>query len=52
MKKNSILNNNNDSGKNFNKKSLKIKLKNIILKNMDKRIFAEILFLLERNTKN
>ena len=51
-KKNSILNNNNDSGKNFNKKSLKIKLKNIILKNMDKKIFADILFLLERNTKN
>ena len=51
-KKNSILNNNNDSGKNFNKKSLKIKLKNIILKNMDKKIFADILFLLEKNTKN
>ena len=51
-KKNSILNNNNNSCKNFNKKSLRIKLKNIILKNMDKRIFAEILFLLERNTKN
>ena len=51
-KNNTILNNSNNSGKNFNKKSLKIKLKNIILKNMDKRIFADILFLLERNTKN
>ena len=51
-KNNTILNNSNNSGKNFNKKSLRIKLKNIILKNMDKRIFAEILFLLERNTKN
>ena len=47
-KNNTILNN---SG-NVKEKSLKLKLKNIILKNMDKRIFAEILFLLERNTKN
>ena len=47
-KNNTILNN---SG-NVKEKSLKLKLKNIILKNMDKKIFADILFLLERNTKN
>lgn len=46
-KNNRFLNNNSSSHNNF-----KTKLKNIILKNMDKKVFAFILYFLERNTKN
>ena len=46
-KNNRFLNNNSSSHNNF-----KTKLKNIILKNMDKKVFALILYFLERNTKN
>ena len=47
-KKNNIfLNNNSSSDNNF-----RTKLKNIILKNMDKKIFAQILYLLEKDTEN
>lgn len=47
-KKNNIfLNNNSSSDNNF-----RTKLKNIILKNMDKKLFALILYFLERDTKN
>ena len=46
-KNNRFLNNNSSSHNNF-----KTKLKNIILKNMDKKVFALILYFLERDTKN
>ena len=46
-KNNRFLNNNSSSHNNF-----RTKLKNIILKNMDKKVFAFILYFLERNTKN
>lgn len=46
-KNNRFLNNNSSSYNNF-----KTKLKNIILKNMDKKVFAFILYFLERDTKN
>lgn len=46
-KNNRFLNNNSSSHNNF-----RTKLKNIILKNMDKKFFALILYFLERNTKN
>lgn len=46
-KNNRFLNNNSSSHNNF-----KTKLKNIILKNMDKKFFALILYFLERDTKN
>lgn len=46
-KNNRFLNNNSSSHNNF-----KTKLKNIILKNMDKKVFAFILYFLERDTKN
>lgn len=50
-KKNSILNNCKDYSE-CKEKSLRLKLKNLILKNMDKKLFANILFILEKNTKN
>lgn len=50
-KKNSILNNCKEYSE-CKEKSLKLKLKNLILKNMDKKLFANILFILEKNTKN
>lgn len=50
-KKNSILNNGKDYSE-CKEKSLRLKLKNIILKNMDKKLFANILFILEKDTKN
>ena len=50
-KKNSILNNGKDYSE-CKEKSLRLKLKNLILKNMDKKLFANILFILEKNTKN
>ena len=50
-KKNSILNNCKDYSK-CKEKSLRLKLKNLILKNMDKKLFANILFILEKDTKN
>ena len=46
-KNNRFLNNNSNSDNNF-----RTKLKNIILKNMDKKVFAFILYFLERDTKN
>ena len=46
-KNNRFLNNNSNSDNNF-----RTKLKNIILKNMDKKFFALILYFLERDTKN
>ena len=46
-KNNRFLNNNSSSHNNF-----KTKLKNIILKNMDKKVFAFILYFLEKDTKN
>lgn len=46
-KNNRFLNNNSSSHNNF-----RTKLKNIILKNMDKKVFAFILYFLERDTKN
>lgn len=46
-KNNRFLNNNSSSDNNF-----RTKLKNIILKNMDKKVFALILYFLERDTKN
>ena len=46
-KNNRFLNNNSSSDNNF-----RTKLKNIILKNMDKKFFALILYFLERDTKN
>lgn len=46
-KNNRFLNNNSSSDNNFI-----TKLKNIILKNMDKKVFALILYFLERDTKN
>ena len=46
-KNNRFLNNNSSSHNNF-----KTKLKNIILKNMDKKFFALILYFLEKDTKN
>ena len=46
-KNNRFLNNNSSSHNNF-----RTNLKNIILKNMDKKVFAFILYFLERNTKN
>lgn len=46
-KNNRFLNNNSSSHNNF-----KTKLKNIILKNMDKRFFALILYFLEKDTRN
>ena len=46
-KNNRFLNNNSSSHNNF-----RTKLKNIILKNMDKKVFALILYFLERDTKN
>ena len=46
-KNNRFLNNNSSSDNNF-----RTKLKNIILKNMDKKVFAFILYFLERDTKN
>ena len=46
-KNNRFLNNNSNSDNNF-----RTKLKNIILKNMDKKDFAFILYFLERDTKN
>ncbi len=53
-KRNNILNNCDDCKKfkECKEKPLRLKLKNFILKNMDKKIFANILFLLEKNTKN
>ena len=50
-KKNSILNNCKDYSE-CKEKPLRLKLKNLILKNMDKKLFANILFILEKNTKN
>ena len=50
-KKNSILNNYKGYSE-CKEKSLRLKLKNLILKNMDKKLFANILFILEKNTKN
>ena len=50
-KKNSILNNCKEYSE-CKEKSLRLKLKNLILKNMDKKLFANILFILEKNTKN
>lgn len=50
-KKNSILNNGKDYSE-CKEKPLRLKLKNLILKNMDKKLFANILFILEKNTKN
>ena len=50
-KKNSILNNCKDYSE-CKEKSLRLKLKNLILKNMDKKLFANILFILEKDTKN
>lgn len=50
-KKNSILNNGKDYSE-CKEKSLRLKLKNLILKNMDKKLFANILFILEKDTKN
>ena len=41
-----INNNDNLKGK------LRLRLKNFILKNMDKKIFAQILYLLEKDTEN
>lgn len=46
-KNNRFLNNNSSSHNNF-----RTKLKNIILKNMDKKVFAFILYFLEKDTKN
>ena len=46
-KNNRFLNNNSSSDNNF-----RTKLKNIILKNMDKKVFAFILYFLEKDTKN
>ena len=46
-KNNRFLNNNSNSDNNF-----RTKLKNIILKNMDKKFFALILYFLEKDTKN
>ena len=46
-KNNRFLNNNSSSDNNF-----RTKLKNIILKNMDKRFFALILYFLEKDTRN
>ena len=46
-KNNRFLNNNSSNSNNF-----RTKLKNIILKNMDKKIFALILYFLEKDTKN
>ena len=46
-KNNRFLNNNSSSHNNF-----RTKLKNIILKNMDKKVFALILYFLEKDTKN
>ena len=46
-KNNRFLNNNSSSDNNF-----RTKLKNIILKNMDKKVFALILYFLEKDTKN
>ena len=46
-KNNRFLNNNSSSDNNF-----RTKLKNIILKNMDKKFFALILYFLEKDTKN
>ena len=46
-KNNRFLNNNSSSDNKF-----RTKLKNIILKNMDKKVFAFILYFLERDTKN
>ena len=50
-KKNSILNNCKEYSE-CKEKSLRLKLKNLILKNMDKKLFANILFILEKDTKN
>ena len=50
-KKNSILNNYKGYSE-CKEKPLRLKLKNLILKNMDKKLFANILFILEKNTKN
>ena len=50
-KKNSILNNYKGYSE-CKEKLLRLKLKNLILKNMDKKLFASILFILEKNTKN
>ena len=46
-KNNRFLNNNSSNSNNF-----RTKLKNIILKNMDKKVFALILYFLEKDTKN
>ena len=46
-KNNRFLNNNSSSHNNF-----RTRLKNIILKNMDKKFFALILYFLEKDTKN
>lgn len=46
-KNNRFLNNNSSNSNNF-----RTRLKNIILKNMDKKVFAFILYFLERDTKN
>ena len=47
-KNNRFLNNNSSSSHN----NFRTKLKKIILKNMDKKVFAFILYFLERDTKN